>query len=245
MFQNNLFSGVTQQKLTSDSVAAMSASDIEALLNSAAAMKQLGTDAAAKKAALRKLSAAYDTPAERATAAGQAAAMAAAALSIKTVPDASQFSSSAIGLITSLSFSSATTPASVTDALKSILPSDIAGKLSSSTQPPAAFTTMIEAFTSANSAYVALSSGVTATSGYADSSLGSNDKMEIAADAAISGILSAVVPATPGESSAAALWAALRDPANADSQLSFGDISTIASPTGTIGGLLTAADLTL
>ena len=207
----------------------MSVSDIEALLSSADSMSQLSADQAARKAALKKLSSAYTTPAQQATASGQDAAIAAAAISIKTEPDAAQFSASAVALVASLSFSPTTAPSDVATSLLGVLPPDISSLLSTDSQPPAAFIEMVDALTSANGAYQALANGVASNGGYADPSIGADQKMEIAADAAISGILSAVKPGASQPSAAAALWSSMRDPAKASSNLSFGDLSAVVS----------------
>ena len=252
MFSNNLFAGLTQKKLSASSVAAMTPEEIVSMTSSTNAMGQL-SDPATKAAALEALLPAYDTPAEQATVPGQAAAIAAADISIETVPEAAQFASAAVSLVINSSdiFKSAASATDIADALTGILPSDIASQLASSTAPPVEFTTMIDAFVGAYSSYQALSAGVTASGGagspaYADPSIGPSQKTEIAVNATIAGLLSAVVPATGGSSSAsvaAALWSSLRDPKNADSFLSFGSIDDITGPTGTVGGLFAAANL--
>jgi hypothetical protein len=68
--------------------------------------------------------------------------------------------------------------------------------------------------------------------------------MEIAVDAVISGLLSSIVPAS-GESLAAALWSALRDPSGAGTYLTLGNMDAITGTGGTVGGLISAAGLTL
>ena len=177
----------------------------------------------------------------------QAAAIAATDIAIKTVPDAAQFASSAISLVTSDLLSSSASATTVADAMVNILPEDIAGQLSTSATPPAEFDAMIDAFTGAYSAYQALSAGITASGGaYADPSISSGQKTEIAVNAAISGLLSSVVPVTGGSSSssiAQALWSALRAPEHASSFLSFGSIDAVTGDGGTIGGLFSAAGL--
>ena len=229
MFSTNLFASLTQKKISADSISSMSVSDVEALLSSTDSMNQLAADQAARQAALKKLAGAYATKAQQATASGQAAAIAAATIAIKTDPDAAQFTASAVSLVASLSFSSTTGPGEVATALLGVLPPDISTLLSSDAQPPSSFVQMVSALTSANGAYQALAGGVASDGGYADSSVGADQKMEIAADAAISGVLSAVKPGSSQPSAAAALWSSLRNPDHASSYLSFGDMSAVVS----------------
>lgn len=243
MFSNNLFAGITQQKLSPSSVSTMTPAEIAALTSSTNSMGQL-SDPSTKAAALAVLLPAYDTPAEQATASGQTAAIAASDISIKTVPDAAQFASSAISLIPNLS--SSTTASSFAASMTSILPADISSQLATSSTPPAAFTAMIDAFSSANGAYQALSTGVAATvpPSYADPTISSSQKTEIAVNATISALICSVVPTSGSTSTAAALWSALQNPSNANSYLSLGSVDAITSVGGSIGGLYTAAGLT-
>lgn len=243
MFSNNLFAGLTHQKLSSSTVATMSPAQVEALTESADSMSQLAADPGAKAAALAKLQTAY--AAAPASASGQAAAIAAADISIKTVPDAAQFAATAISLVSGNSLSSSASPSTVATALSGILPVDISGQLGNSSTPPAAFTTMIEAFTGANSAYQALAAGVGPSGAYADATLGSGAKMEIAVDAVIAGTLSGVTsPSTgaplTGDALSSALWSALGNPDQAGSYLSLGSVT---GSNGTVSNLLTAAGL--
>ena len=104
---------------------------------------------------------------------------------------------------------------------------------------------MIEAFTGANGAYQALAAGVGPSGSYADATLGSSAKMEIAVDAVIAGTLSSVTsPSTDapltGDALSSALWSALGNPDQAGSYLSLGSVT---GSNGTVSNLLTAAGL--
>ncbi len=238
MFSINLFSSLTQKAITAGSIAGMTPAEIVALTGSADSMAKLAADQAAKDAALAKLAVAYN--ADASTSGGQAAAIAATDISIKTVPDAAQFAASAINLVT-LNFSTASAT-DIVNALTGILPADIAGSVGSSTQPPAAFIAMVAAFTSASAAFTALNTGISGSPpAYADPSVTSAQKMEIAVNAVISGVLNTITP-TSG-TAAEALWAALCAPSSASGFLSFD--SGVASSTGPAGNLIAAAGLKL
>jgi hypothetical protein len=242
MFTTNLFAKASHPALSAASISDMSVADIVALTKSSYSMSELASDSAARQAALAKLSAAYGSSADSASA--QAAAMAAATIIIQTDPDAAQFSASAISLITTLPFSSSTTPTDVVTAIIGALPPDISSQISPGSQPPAAFVQMVADFESSNSTFEALSAGLTATGGtYADASVGADQRMAMASDGAISALISDVQP-TNGQSTADALWAAICDPSTASSELSV-DPGAISSSTGSLAGLLAAAGLTL
>ena len=235
MFSTNLFSSITQKTITAASIAGMTAAEIVALTGSADSMAKLAADQAAKDAALAKLAVAYN--ADPSTSDGQAAAMAAADISIMTVPDAAQFAASAINLVT-LKFSTASAT-DIVNALTGILPVGIAGSIGSASQPPAAFISMVAAFTSASDAFTALNSGISGSPpAYADPGVTSAQKMEMAVNAVISAVFSTITPSSG--TTAEALWSALCNPAGASGFLTF-DPAVTSGP----ANLLTAAGLTL
>jgi hypothetical protein len=239
MFSTNLFSSLTQKTITPESIAAMTPAEIVALTDSADSMAKLAADKAAKDAALAGLAAAYANPLNS-SADGQAAAIAAAEISIMTVPDAAQIAASAINLVT-LKFSTASAT-DIVNALTGILPADIAGSIGSSSQPPAAFIEMVAAFTNASDAFTALNNGISGPSpAYADPNITSAQKMEIAVNAVISAIFSTITPKPTMGTTAEALWSALCNPAGASGILSFDGAAITSGP----ANLLTAAGLTL
>jgi hypothetical protein len=239
MYSINLFEKLTQPAISAASVAGMTSAEIVALTGSADSMAKLAADKAAKDAALAKLEATYQEDCSTGT--GQAAAIAAADIAIKTVSDAAQFAASAINLVT-INFSSASTT-DIVNALTGILPADVAGSLSSASEPPAAFVDMLNAFTSASSAFTALNNGIGSGAAFADPSVEADSakKTEIAVNAVISGLLSTVTPAS-GTTSAEALWSALCNPASASGFVTF---NSGAATGPDVSNLLDAAGLTL
>ena len=236
MYSINLFEKLTQPAISAASVAGMTTAEIVALTGSADSMAKLAADKAAKDAALAKLEAVYGVDCSTGT--GQAAAIAAADISIKTVSDAAQFAASAINLVT-INFSSASTT-DIVNALTGILPADVAGSLSSGSAPPAAFVEMLNAFTSASSAFTALNDGIGLGGSFADPGITNAQKTEIAVNAVIAELLTTVTP-TSG-TAAEALWSALCNPASASGFVTF---NSGAATGPDVSNLLDAAGLTL
>ena len=118
--------------------------------------------------------------------------------------------------------------------------------LASGAAMPAAFEEMIAAFSTANKAYTALGAGVAGTPpAYADgTNLSESQKNEIAVNAVISGLISAVSPVS-GTDAAAALWNSFVDPAAAGSQIKISSsaFTDLTTGTGDIANLLGASSV--
>jgi hypothetical protein len=242
MFSENLFAQASHTSISASSISGMSLDQIIALTASKYAMNELANDPAARKAALARLAAAYSPTAATATA--QDADLAAISIITQSDPDAQPLFASALSLVTSLSFSSTTTPSEVADALKSALPSNLASELSAGGSPPADFVQLVSDLSSMNTAFDALSAGLGKTGGYADSSVTAATKTEVATEAAVAALVSTAKPVSSSQSASTAIWAALCDPSNASSELTVNP-GQITSSSGSLAALFTAAGYSL
>jgi len=220
MFETNLFAGLANKPASADEIAAKSPSELQDYISGDSRLQDLAADSIKKDAALGSLKPYYDVtnPAvDMGTSEAQTAAIVAAEIAIKTVPDAAGLSGSILAFVSNNTISTATT-ADVTNMVAQVLPKDIADTLTGGGAMPQAFSTMIDAFVTANGAFQALGAGIAgATPAYADgTSVSSVDKQGIAVNAVIAGLLSAITPTDPGTTVAEALWIALSDPTTVD-----------------------------
>jgi hypothetical protein len=240
MFSNNLFAKLTHPTPTVAEIASKTPAQMQDYISSAENLNQLADDPALKAAALANLAAVYGSVAT--TVDQQTAAVVAADISIKTVPDAASLSASVQAAIISGTKISSASPSDLASLIEAALPSDIKGSVVPGAAMPANFADMIDAYLQANAAYAALGAGVGADGGYAPGvGLSSGDKAEIAVNALISGLVSAVVPANGNQTTAEALWAALTGstdsfsiPANTFDEL---------TKTGPVANLVSASSL--
>ena len=125
MFNNNLFAKMTHPTPSVTDIQSKTPAQLLQYVSSAANVTILTDNPDLKAAALSSLSATYSSP-TAAPANQQTAAVAAADISIQTVPEASNFSASVLAALaiknTSLSVN---TTADVTSLIKTVLPSDI------------------------------------------------------------------------------------------------------------------------
>jgi hypothetical protein len=193
-----------------------------------------------KTAALDSLATTYNNPSPPSLVDKQTAAIVAADISIQTVPAAAALSSSIVGALVNGS-AIPQTDADIGPFVKTLLPADITSSLGSPT-PPASFTAMILAFSEANAAYMALGGQVMTQGGFvADSGLTSDQTADIAINAVISGMITAIVP-TNGESIALVLWDALNGGSPAFT-LDPNAITNLTSGGGAIASLVAASSL--
>jgi hypothetical protein len=212
MFSNNVFAKLTHPTPSVAEISAKTPAEMQTYISSAENLNQLAADPELKAAALANLAAVYGTSAT--TADKQTAAVVAADISIGTVPDAVSFSASILGGLLTSSSLSVGTESDLSSFIKAALPADIASSVSPGAAMPSNFKDMIGAYLAADSAYAALGAGVGADDNKyaADLGLTSSKKAEIAVNAVISGLISAVQPESGDTSPAAkaeALWAAL------------------------------------
>jgi hypothetical protein len=261
MFSTNIFSKATHPTPSAADMTNKTPVEMQAYVASAANLEQLAQDPALKAAALDALGygAADPPPPPATTPDDQIAAIVAADIAIRTVPVAAQFSAGILGYLVGggsvpTDASGNTTLAGVTTLVDAILPQDIQDGIASGGAMPQSFLDMIGAFAGANDAYNALGLGI-GTTGYAEGTgLSSSDKSDIAVNAVISGLISAIEPlnaAVPGSPTPAeiadALWSALIDPASAGSVISIDPaaFTTLTDTTGTgaVANLLAASGL--
>ena len=216
MFNENVFAKLTHPTPSAADLAQKTPDQMLQYISSQQNMSVLTANADLKTAAIDSLKQTYTTstvPVEL-----QTAAVAAAEISIQTVPAASQLSASIIGALLDNTSLSVATTSDITTLVTKVLPSDIATSLANGdTTPPASFTAMIEAYTQANAAYAALAASITSggTGTYDPSiNLGSNPagtsaaKSDIAVNAVISTLIGSITPTTSA-STADVLWAAM------------------------------------
>jgi len=216
MFSDNLFAKLTHPTPSADELKQKSPDQMLQYISSQQNMSVLTSNSDLKAAALGSLTTTYNTstvPVEL-----QTAAVAAAEISIQTVPSASQLSASILGALVGGTSVSIATTSDITTLVQKVLPNDIAASLANGdTTPPASFTAMIEAYTQANTAYTALAASITSggTGSYDPSiNLGSTAadasaaKSDIAVNAVISTLIGAITPTTSA-STADVLWAAM------------------------------------
>lgn len=261
MFQTNLFAKLTHPTPSAADMATKSPGQLQEYMNSATNLKMLANDAALKEAALSNLAAYYVASPGNSVDATlsdvQTAAIVAADIAIKTIPDAAGLSNSILAYVASGSNISTDSNAAITSLVEQVLPQDIAASLTAGDAMPTTFVDMIDAFMQANAAYQVLGKGLAGSTTYADGTdVSTNAKTEIAVNAVIAGLLCAIEPATmagpspTSEEIASSLWDALLDPTNPTPAFTipsatFDDlIGTGASPTPTpISNLLTASGL--
>jgi len=250
MFSNNLFAGMTHKTITADSVAGMSPSEIEELLDSEYNMDQVADDPELKAQLLEQLEGEYT--ADPGTAEGQTAAILAAEISIQTVPDAAQLAAGAVGLI--MDIPETLDIEWLSDAISGILPQDIKDSFTNgSAAAPQGFIDAISAFLEANAAYEALNAGV-GTDGVYDADVTAEEATEIAVNALIAGMLGLITGPEPDNTAfassadvAQALWTAMLNPSAADSVIGIDEdmLNKFTNPANSpVGNLLTAAGLT-
>jgi hypothetical protein len=266
MFNTNIFAKMTHKTPSVSEIQQKSPDELKTYIASEANMTILTDNEDLKAAALDTLAAVYASDSTASASDQQTAAVVAADISIQTVPVAAQFSSDLLASVvkgnandltsTDSTGASVVTEASISDFVETILPSDIVSSIQSGdTTPPQTFTDLITAFASANEAYAALGSSLTpvvssdgtTSYAYADGVVDSSASSEVAVNAVIAGLITAVIPATATDVNgdgkvtssdvtaaqiSTALWAAMLDPANASSAISI-DSSVLDSLTST------------
>jgi hypothetical protein len=251
MFNSNLFAKLTHPTPSVADIAQKSPDQLlQYVTSSAANVQTLADNPDLKAAALQSLSTTYKDASATAVD-QQTAALAAAVISIQTVPAAAELTTNLVSAIVNQKNLSTATTADVSALVQSILPSDIAASVGAPT-PPAAFVAMIEAYTQANAAYTALGNGVVSGGGFAAGvDLGSSGaqqsatKNDIAMNAIISGLVAAiVVPPNSSDSTATALWNGLNGDTTAFTVPSASvDALTKSPATNPIASLVNASDL--
>jgi hypothetical protein len=229
MFQNNLFGSMTHKDLTAGALQEQTPSELKDTLDSDFNRQQIAEDPELKKAVLDQLQDSYDgTSGNTDSAEGQTAAILAADIIISTDPAASQLAAGALGAIqTVIALKDDATPTgeetqqALTDIMNNILPLDIKNAIGVETAPPASFVEMIAAFSAANEAYKALSSGL-GTDGTYLADVTKEEKVAIAFNALVAGFLDIVEPVGAVDP-AQALWSAISDPESATSYITIPD----------------------
>jgi hypothetical protein len=215
MFTTNIFGKLTHPTPSVADMQSKTPSEMQDYVSSAQNIKQLADDPSLKAAALANMAGVYGGGTT--TADQQTAAIVAADISIKTVPDALGLSGSVLSALTSGSTLSSGSATDVASFIKNVLPPDIKGSVAPGAAMPSSFSDMINAYLQANSAYQALGTGVGSDGGYAPGlNLSSSEKADIAVNAVIAGLIASVAPTGPSPV-ADALWSALIDPTNAAS----------------------------
>jgi hypothetical protein len=246
MFTTNIFSSIANPKPSASELSSMSASELEEFIASKTNLDYLTNSASLKAAALAALGYGEgQTPPSTATTADeQTAAVVAAEISLKTVSDAVDFSSSILAKLSTGTNISTTTTSSVVDFITSVLPDSLQSAAEAGDSMPSSFITLIDAYLDAAAAYEALGAGVSANGGsYASGlELSSSETADIAVNAVISGLVSAVVPASGGDTVAEALWSALTGTTTSFT-IATGTIDDLTSGTGSIAALVEASKL--
>jgi len=182
MFTTNIFGKLTHPKPSVADMQKMTPTEMQDFISSTESMNQLADDPSLKAAALANMAAVYGSGTT--TADQQRAAVVAADISIKTVPDAVGLSGSILSALTSGSTLASGTPSDVASFIKAVLPDDIKGSVSPGAAMPSNFSEMIGAYLQANSAYQALGAGVGLDGGYAPGlNLSDGEKADIAVNA--------------------------------------------------------------
>jgi hypothetical protein len=206
MFTTNIFGKLTHPKPSVADMLDKSPAEMQDYISSTENMNQLAEDSDLKDAALANMAAVYGGGAT--TSNQQTAAIVAAEISIRTVPDASGLSASILGALANGSQMSSDTEDDFISFVNSVLPADIADSVAPGADMPASFSDMIEAYLQANMAYQALGVGVGAVGYTADVS--SAEMADIAVNAVIAGLISSVDPPSHNNAdTAAVLWEAL------------------------------------
>jgi hypothetical protein len=234
MFNTNIFAKMTHKTPSVSEIEQKSPEELKTYISSDANLAILADNSDLKNAALDNLAATYtSTDASVSTTDKQTAAVVAADISIQTVPVAAQFSSDLLaslvdGSVEALTSSSGeVTESTVSSFIKTVLPADVIASIDAGdATPPSSFTDLISAFVEANDAYQALGNSLQGvdTDGdgqidsyaYADGVVSSSESSELAINAVIAGLITAIdtngsadtTPATSAEISEA-LWNAM------------------------------------
>jgi hypothetical protein len=238
MFQTNLFAKLTHPTPSMADISSKTPAEMQTYVSSTENMNQLADDPALKAAALANLESVYSGGAT--TVDQQTAAIVAAEISIQTVPDAAGLSASAQAALAG-GIALSDSPSDISSLIKAALPKDIKDSVSTGAAMPSTFAAVIDAYLQADAAYTALGTGVGADGGYAAGlGISSSEKADVAVNALIAGLISAVQP-TSG-SRAEALWAALTGGTNTFTVAS-GTIDEMTTGTGPIANLVNQSSL--
>jgi hypothetical protein len=249
MFSNNLFGGMTHKKLSADSIQGQTPSELKDTLDSDYNRDQFAEDPQLRQAVLDQLAGSYDPGqgGNPGTSEGQVAAILAADLIIQTDPAAAGLVAGAMGIVTA-GVPDVPDTEWFTDAVSGMLSQSVKEVFDAGgATPPQEFIDMIAAFEDASAAYYALNDGVGVDDAY-DAGVESSEAAEIAVNALIAGLVETLQPTGGYTTVAEALWAAMLDPASADSFITVpgGDFeASMDDLTGDsgIGNLLGAAGL--
>lgn len=263
MFETNLFAKMTHPEQSAADISAKTPDQMQEYTNSAFNLKTLVDNPDLKTAALEKLATYYADPAAMGSSDAQTAAIVAAEIAIKTVPEAAGLSGSILAFVSNKDNKISTdTTTDVTNMVTQVLPKEIADTLAGGGDMPQAFTEMIDAFVLANDAFQALGTGIGTGATYADgTSVSSVEQQSIAVNAIIAGLLSAVTPAViadpvagpTSEEIATGLWIALSDPTTVAQGAAsppitiniatFGNLIGTGTDPGPVSNLLTASGM--
>ncbi len=233
MFNTNIFAKMTHKTPSVSEIEQKSPEELKTYISSDANVTILKDNPDLKEAALESLATTYtSTDASVTTTDKQTAAVVAADISIQTVPVAAQFSSDLLaalvdGSAENLTSSGSVTADTVSSFIETVLPADVVTSIKAGdATPPSSFTDLISAFFEANTAYQALGTsleyvdtdgdGIADSYVYADGVVSSSESSELAINAVIAGLITAIDTNGSADTTAAtsaeistALWNAM------------------------------------